>query len=241
MDGIQGTRAESHDLRRDPMFARSLTPMLIADDERRHVDANDAACLFLRLPRHEICELRIDDLIAARQHPGLQAMWSDLLHGGGSNGAGRTAPWDLRMPDGTSVAVNLCATPHIRPGRHLLCVGFPAACGQNGYVTQSASPAKDVLTKREREILTLVALGNTGVQIARQLFLSPATVASHVTNALIKLNARNRAHGIAIALQSQELNFIDGSRDGLRSPGRNGATADRPLRAGLFGDDRQPR
>ena len=87
----------------------------------------------------------------------------------------------------------------------------------NERLDGAPAQASTVLTKREREILTLVALGNTGVEIAAQLFLSPTTVATHVTNALVKLGARNRAHGIAIALQNGELDLVDGW-NGLRHP-----------------------
>jgi len=68
-----------------------------------------------------------------------------------------------------------------------------------------------VLTKREREILALVALGKTGLEIAAQLFVSPSTVQTHMVNTLVKLGARNRAHGIAIALQTGELDFPETS------------------------------
>lgn len=114
----------------------------------------------------------------------------------------------MRLPDGSSVAVDFCVTPHIWPGRHLAIVGFPAARAVNGgRHVSAAAPADKILTKREREILTLVAHGHSGAQIAGQLFLSPATVQTHVVNALIKLRAKNRAHGIALALQANELNL----------------------------------
>lgn len=71
----------------------------------------------------------------------------------------------------------------------------------------SLKPAThNVLTRRERDVLTLVALGNTGVQIAEQLFLSPATVQTHVASALLQLGARNRAHAITLALQTHDQN-----------------------------------
>jgi len=45
---------------------------------------------------------------------------------------------------------------------------------------------------------------------AAALFLSPATVQTHVTNSLIKLGAKNRAHGISIALRAGELDLGEG-------------------------------
>lgn len=66
-----------------------------------------------------------------------------------------------------------------------------------------------MLTDREREVLSLVAQGKTGAKIATQLFLAPTTVQTHVNNALVKLGARNRVHGVAIALQSGEIDIDD--------------------------------
>jgi DNA-binding CsgD family transcriptional regulator len=200
-----------------PLFVHSLNPMLIADDAGRFVDANAAACLFLRLPREAVCRLTISDLTRRSQRARMDALWGALVTGGRARATGETVPWDLQMPDGTVLAVDLGGTPHFRPGRHLAIILFPAARALNERLDAAPAQASTVLTNREREILTLVALGNTGVEIAAQLFLSPTTVATHVTNALVKLGARNRAHGIAIALQNGELDLVDGW-SGLRHP-----------------------
>ena len=55
-------------------------------------------------------------------------------------------------------------------------------------------------SKREREILALLAKGSTDVKIAEILNLSPATVQTHVRNAKAKLGARTRAQAVALAL-----------------------------------------
>lgn len=181
--------------------------MLIVDDERRYVDANPAACLFLRLPREEICKLRIDDVTPPQSRSGLDALWAEFLRGRFSGEGMQALAWDLQMPDGTSVTVDLCSVPDFRPGRHLAIVVFPPAGTLNELLAQTQAP--EVLTKREREILAMVALGKTGVQIAEQLYISPATVQTHMAHTLIKLGATNRAHGIAIALQTGELALGD--------------------------------
>jgi DNA-binding CsgD family transcriptional regulator len=64
-----------------------------------------------------------------------------------------------------------------------------------------------VLTPREREIFRLLALGLSGKDIARQLFLSPATVRTHVQNGVGRLGARTRGHAIAIALTRGEISL----------------------------------
>jgi DNA-binding NarL/FixJ family response regulator len=58
------------------------------------------------------------------------------------------------------------------------------------------------LTEREREIVSWVATGLSNDEIAAALVLSPATVRTHVSRALIKLNARDRAQLVVLAYQS---------------------------------------
>jgi DNA-binding NarL/FixJ family response regulator len=48
------------------------------------------------------------------------------------------------------------------------------------------------LTRRETEVVRLVAVGMTNREIARELFLSPRTVDMHVQNVLLKLDCRSR-------------------------------------------------
>jgi two-component system nitrate/nitrite response regulator NarL len=55
------------------------------------------------------------------------------------------------------------------------------------------------LTKREREVLVLMAEGLQHYEIAQRLFISPKTVGTHVEHILSKLGARGRAQAIAIA------------------------------------------
>ncbi len=61
------------------------------------------------------------------------------------------------------------------------------------------------LTPREREIMHLMAEGLTGDAIGDRLGLSVETVRTHVRNATRKLQARNRVHAIAIALERGEI------------------------------------
>jgi len=57
----------------------------------------------------------------------------------------------------------------------------------------------DLLTSREAEVLSLVALGMTNRQIGEQLFISGKTVSVHVSNMLGKLGASGRAEAVGIA------------------------------------------
>ena len=73
---------------------------------------------------------------------------------------------------------------------------FPAAA------RQAASDALRVPTPRELEILALVAEGLSNEDIATRLFVSPATAKTHVSRAMIKLGARDRAQLVVFAYQS---------------------------------------
>jgi DNA-binding NarL/FixJ family response regulator len=63
-------------------------------------------------------------------------------------------------------------------------------------------PSMQTLTEREREVVALVAQGLTNDEIAGELFLSPATARTHVSRAMTKLNARDRAQLVVYAYQS---------------------------------------
>lgn len=60
----------------------------------------------------------------------------------------------------------------------------------------------DLLTDREREVMTLVAEGLSNDEIAERLVVSPATAKTHVSRAMIKLGARDRAQLVVIAYES---------------------------------------
>ena len=66
-------------------------------------------------------------------------------------------------------------------------------------------PASDLLaplTEREREVMALVAGGLSNEEIAAKLVVSPATAKTHVSRAMIKLAARDRAQLVVLAYES---------------------------------------
>ncbi|MDX6689770.1 MAG: hypothetical protein QOG15_1227 [Solirubrobacteraceae bacterium] len=62
-------------------------------------------------------------------------------------------------------------------------------------------PGIDELTGREHEVLMLVALGHSNLEIAVALHLSPLTAKTHVSRILSKLNARDRVQLVVLAYQ----------------------------------------
>ncbi|EHY88245.1 response regulator [Saccharomonospora azurea] len=63
-------------------------------------------------------------------------------------------------------------------------------------------PADDTLTPREVEVLGLVAQGHTNKEAARVLFLSEATVKTHLLHIYAKLGVRDRAAAVAVAYRT---------------------------------------
>jgi DNA-binding NarL/FixJ family response regulator len=71
-----------------------------------------------------------------------------------------------------------------------------------GLGRSAAHPELNRLTEREREIVAWVATGRSNDEIAAELVVSPATVRTHVSRAMIKLGARDRAQLVVFAVQS---------------------------------------
>ena len=75
------------------------------------------------------------------------------------------------------------------------------------FVAQAAAQPKDperlaALTDREREVMALVAQGLANEEIGQRLAMSPATAKTHVSRAMLKLDARDRAQLVVIAYQT---------------------------------------
>ncbi|MEV0258315.1 response regulator transcription factor [Streptomyces sp. NPDC050732] len=66
----------------------------------------------------------------------------------------------------------------------------------------AAADALDALTEREREVMALVGIGLSNEEIARRLVVSPLTAKTHVSRAMVKLNARDRAQLVVLAYES---------------------------------------
>ena len=74
----------------------------------------------------------------------------------------------------------------------------PAGAGPR----RTPRPGLERLTDREREMVAWVATGRSNDEIAAALIVSPATVRTHVSRAMLKLGARDRAQLVVFAYES---------------------------------------
>jgi DNA-binding CsgD family transcriptional regulator len=122
------------------------------------------------------------------------------------------------QPNGNHVTVALefllddgVAPPRVRTagasyqivgGRIARIRAFEEPVRLNGH---RANTRADALSRRERQVLSMLAGGHTVAEIAKDLVLSPFTIRTHVRNAKDKLQARTTAHAVAIALDEKVL------------------------------------
>jgi DNA-binding NarL/FixJ family response regulator len=75
----------------------------------------------------------------------------------------------------------------------------PAVAGR--LMGQVRGPEPEVLSARELEVLALVAAGSTNREAAQKLFISEATVKTHLLHIYAKLEVRDRASAVAVGYQ----------------------------------------
>ena len=173
--------------------------VLVVDDRRRCVEANEPACELLGLDRDRIVGRRFEALLAREMRDRVDHVWQAFADGGGHAGP-------FTLASGSDVQISM--TQNLMPGRHLLvltpvagAVVPPPDRTAADEEAEAAEPAPRTPSAREREVLALLATGATDPQIAVELGLSPATVQTHVRNAKTKLGARTRAHAVALGLE----------------------------------------
>lgn len=165
-------------------FQTTIVPLLLTDKERFLVDANAAATTLLGLPLQELLQLQVDDLWRGQSGIALTRNW-DRFDGEGSRVG------DV-VVEPRGILVRYVVIANVVAGRHLAML-----------FRQAASTGDDALrlTEREREVLGLVALGESLGSIADRLALSHGTVRDHARSARAKLGARTLAQATAIAVR----------------------------------------
>jgi two-component system, NarL family, nitrate/nitrite response regulator NarL len=88
-------------------------------------------------------------------------------------------------------------------GRDVLPAGL--AAGLAGEIRRRAEPPGPALSAREREVLRLIAAGSSIPAIAKELYLAPSTVKTHVQRMYEKLGVGDRAAAVAEAMRRRLL------------------------------------
>jgi len=147
----------------------------------------------------------------------------DMRWRGNGDGGSISGTEAIRMLHRSSAALGIVAHGE-RPERHLASAALQA--GASAYVARTAGPSelrravdaavaqerfidpavppkgsRGKLTRRQRQILQLLANGESTTVAARELDLSEETVKSHTKHALARLGAKNRTHAVAIAVR----------------------------------------
>jgi DNA-binding CsgD family transcriptional regulator len=184
-----------------PLFSQSRIPMALVDRDRLYVEVNDAVVDVYKVPREELLgtfagRTAVDDPAVG------DAQWEQLLSTNALYGE-RLISFGVKQQmrvsyaahtmtvNGQWLALFVSLSARIEPDGAEL-IGAPRIDSTNGHASK--------LTDREREVVSLVALGSTTRRIATDLSLSPDTIRSHVRNAMAKTGAHTRAQLVALLL-----------------------------------------
>jgi PAS domain S-box-containing protein len=177
-------------------FRQSSNAMVLVDAQRRQVDANGAYLKLLGYPRRAVIGTPVYTVVADGPLASPEE-WDAALASGRFSGE-----TELVCASGARVSVQWGASVEVVTGRRLVLfvVLSSSRWGQRFRRPLSTDPEPRTLTRREREIVRLVAHGRSGPEIAGELQIAHDTVRTHVRNASTKLGARSRAHLVAKAL-----------------------------------------
>ena len=176
-------------------FKDSRNAMVLLDEQRRHVDVNGAYLKLAGYTRDEVIGRPVWEYVAGGPLQTDREWEQSLARGELSGEAG------LVCADGTTVTVQFAGHTEVATGQRLvLFVALSTSRWGRHSRRDPQTGTPEALSAREREIVRLVAAGQTGPEIADQLHISHATVRTHVRNAMAKVGARSRAHLVAKAL-----------------------------------------
>jgi PAS domain S-box-containing protein len=176
------------------VFARSSNPILLLDEDRRFLDVNDPALRLLGRDRSEVIGTSIAESIRADERERAVKEWEEFLTSGEYSGRR-----DLIRPDGSEVAIDFAARLAAMGGTRL-AVYVITIEGETPQGPALTSTGGSLLSPREREVVSLIALGHDTGEIAGELHISPETVRTHVRNSMAKLDVHTRAQLVAVVL-----------------------------------------
>jgi PAS domain S-box-containing protein len=178
-------------------FNRSQNPMALTDDNRRLLQVNAALARLLGLPPSQIVGRYTYDFVS--DGPLLsREEWHLALQRGVVTGAA-----EVERADGETMLIQFGVHPEAVTGDGLVLFVALAVSRWGRHFRREAAEPTGELSKREREVVGMVALGATSEEIADALDISTNTARKHVTKAMRKLGARSRAHLVAKVVAEQ--------------------------------------
>jgi len=182
------------------VFERSSNEIALLDEKRVFLDANPSLCALLDATREQIVGERLDRFVAPEERATLAGEWRRLW---------QTRDWvcdrTLVRADGTRVNRQYAARTSAIAGRRVAVLVWVDAESETSGRPGRTGATRGQLTPREREVLSMVALGQTSAQVAEQLHITTETVRTHIRNAMAKTGARTRAQLVAIALADRHI------------------------------------
>jgi len=175
-------------------FEKSTNAMLLLGDGRKIVNVNDALLRLFGYDRNQMVGAGWDRFVAPQSWRRLESDWR-IVQREGEIASTR----ELIRSDGRRVDVQFAARQEILTGRKLVLYVVleqhlrPVTCSNSGHCV--AMP-----TRRELQVISRIAMGYRVREIAAELFISPATVQTHVRKAMMKLGTRSQAQLVARAI-----------------------------------------
>jgi PAS domain S-box-containing protein len=180
------------------VFERTANPVALLDEQRRIVDLNEPSAELLGASREALKGRSIRDSVKPSERASADEDWREFLRSGEYSGSR-----DLLRPDGSEVQIDFAARLAEIGGERMAI--YVAMVHDEPEPLRIARGAANLgLTEREREVVTLIAMGLDTGDIAAELHISPETVRTHVRNAMGKLNVHTRAQLVAVVLCGDE-------------------------------------
>jgi PAS domain S-box-containing protein len=176
---------------------RSRNPIAVFNERGSHLAVNAATCEFFGVSRDEFDQSQLGHLLTPAEHSTLEDEWRRLWAKRDLSGV-RV----FTRADGSHVRLEYAARTAVADGRRVAVI---VIIRQKRARELSRVGRAGELTRREREVVSLVALGLTSPEIAEKLRISQTTVRTHVRHSMTKLGARTRAHLVAIALADRHI------------------------------------
>jgi PAS domain S-box-containing protein len=167
--------------------------MCLIDEQRRVVEVNEAVLTLAQRSRGDVIGKPAIDFLALSDRARAEKRWQTILQSESQRYEGTGT---FLRADDSELEIDFAARM-VRVGDRRLAIYVMLIKSARRVTPRRPRGAKTALTRRERQIVTEISMGNATPQIAEDLHISPETVRTHVRNAMSKLNVHTRAQLVA--------------------------------------------